>query len=232
LKNVSFSKKNANCLGKRYQIGRFGPYPSAYLHIDEQGVIEPDSMPLVTEVARDVNPAAIVLVGIAFGASPDEQKIGDVLISKDIISYDLQKYRGGKPEYKGKPQRAGFQLVNAFSDPYDWNHPLPSGDISKVWPGTLLTGSKLIDDYNLRTELLNHFAEFSPIGGDMEAQGAYVTTKIIGIPEWIIIKGICDWAFDKNNINKEFHQKVAADAAVEYCYKVFSRPGVFDSISR
>jgi hypothetical protein len=63
----------------------------------------------------------------------------------------------------------------------------------------------------------------------MEAFGIYREARISDISEWIIIKAICDWAYDKNasKEQKEKDQAVAAHAAVDYCFHVFSRDGVF-----
>ena len=56
--------------------------------------------------------------------------------------------------------------------------------------------------------------------------------RLRGILEWIIVKGICDWGYKKNAPNKESDQALAADAAVDYCFHVFSRDGVFDDLLR
>ncbi len=101
---------------------------------------------------------------------------------------------------------------------------------SIVHIGSILTGSKLINNYEFRLQLLRDFADSKPIGGEMEAQGIYSISRLHGISEWIIIKAICDWGYNKNNPNKEKDQEIAANAAVDYCYHVFSRSGVFDSL--
>lgn len=44
------------------------------------------------------------------------------------------------------------------------------------------------------------------------------------------LKGICDWGHKKDNPSKEKDQEIAANAAVDYCFHVFSRSGVFDSL--
>ena len=64
---------------------------------------------------------------------------------------------------------------------------------SVVHIGSILTGSKLINNYEFRSQLLRDFADSKPIGGEMEAQGIYSISRFHGISEWIIIKAICDW---------------------------------------
>lgn len=219
-------------LGKTYYLGNFGVYPIAYIHIEEQGVVNPASMPLVGQLINKLSPVAVVMVGIAFGVDQTKQKIGDVLVSDKILPYDSQKILEDKTEYKDTPKEVGFQLLNAFRECKEWEYKLPDAKKSNVFIGSVLTGSRLINSYKYRKKLLSDFAKYKPIGGEMEAQGVYSMCKIYGIVEWIIVKGVCDWGYDKNieTVNKHNDQKIAANAAVEYCHHVFLRNGVFESL--
>lgn len=217
-------------LGKMYYLGQFGLYPAAYIHVDEQGVTSPASMPLVSQLVHDLSPIAVVMVGIAFGVNEQKQKIGDVLVSDKILPYDSQKILENKTEYKEVPKEVGFQLLNAFREYREWIYSLPNSKQSKVYIGSILTGSKLVNNYKYRSQLLSDFEDYKPIGGEMEAQGIYSMCKLHGVTEWIIVKGICDWGYKKNTPNKEADQIIAANAAVAYCFHVFSRDGVFESL--
>ena len=217
-------------LGKTYYLGQFGLYPAAYIHVDEQGVTSPASMPLVSQLVHDLSPVAVVMVGIAFGVNEQKQKIGDVLVSDKILPYDSQKILENKTEYKEVPKEVGFQLLNAFREYREWIYNLPDSEQSMVYIGSILTGSKLVNSYKYRTQLISDFGEYKPIGGEMEAQGIYSMCKVHGVTEWIIVKGICDWGYKKNTPNKEANQIIAANAAVAYCLHVFSRDGVFESL--
>ena len=217
-------------LGKTYYLGEFGCYPAAYIHMEEQGVTNPAAMPLVGELVRKLQPVSVVMVGIAFGTDEGKQKIGDVLVSDKILPYDSAKLLEDRYIYKEIPKEVGFQLLNAFREYREWNYILPNSMQSVVHIGSILTGSKLINNYEFRLQLLRDFADSKPIGGEMEAQGIYSISRLHGISEWIIIKAICDWGYNKNNPNKERDQEIAANAAVDYCYHVFSRSGVFDSL--
>ncbi|KJS10470.1 MAG: hypothetical protein VR67_17965 [Peptococcaceae bacterium BRH_c8a] len=217
-------------LGKTYYYGHFGMYKATYIHIDEQGVTNPASTPLVGELIREIKPAAVVMVGIAFGSDEKKQKIGDVLISKRILPYDSQKFLETTTQYKETPKDVGFQLLNAFNDYENWHYLLNNSKQSTVFIGSVLTGSRLINNYEYRTKLLDDFKEHEPIGGEMEAYGIYSICKLHGVSEWIIIKGICDWGYMKDDPDKETHQEIAANAAADFCYHVFNRKGVFDEL--
>ncbi len=222
--------ENKYILGKTYYLGQFGHYPVAYIHVDEQGVTNPASMPLVSQLVHDLSPVAVIMVGIAFGVNEQKQKIGDVLVSDKILPYDSQKVLGNKTEYKEVPKEVGFQLLNAFREYREWIYCLPNSEQSMVHIGSVLTGSRLINNYNYRLQLINDFGVYKPIGGEMEAQGVYSMCKVHGVTEWLIVKGICDWGYKKDTPNKEANQIVAANAAVSYCFHVFSRDGVFESL--
>ncbi len=217
-------------LGKTYYLGRFGHYPAAYIHVDEQGVTNPAAIPLVSQLVNTLSPIAVVMVGIAFGIDEQKQKIGDVLVSDKILPYDSQKILEHKTEYKETPKEVGFQLLNAFREYREWNYSLPDSRKSAVYIGPILTGSRLVNNYKYRVQLIKDFEKYKPIGGEMEAQGIYSMCRIHGITEWIIIKGICDWGYNKNTSDKHDNQQIAANAAVNYCFHIFSREGVFDSL--
>ncbi len=226
-----FKRHSEKCFrGKTYYHGSFGNYNVVYIHINEQGVHNPASMPLVSGLIQKLKPVAVVMVGIAFGANEKKQKIGDVLVSKYILPYDSLKFLEKSTQYKEIPKEVGFQLLNAFSNSDSWEYDLKDSNKSTVFVGAMLTGSRLINNYEYRTKLLADFKKYKPIGGEMEAYGIYSGCKLNGVLEWIIVKGICDWGYKKNNPNKENYQKTAAHAAVNYCLHVFSRPGVFDEL--
>jgi len=210
--------------GKRYFLGQFGIYKAAYIHINEQGTTNPAATMLVGELVRLLKPVAVVMVGIAFGANRKVQKIGDVLVSKLILPYDSQKFLKDRIHYKEAPKEVGFQLLNAFSDTDDWKYQVSDEQTSTVFLGSILTGSKLIDNYTYRSQLLKDFEEYKPIGGEMEAAGIYSVCRLHGVSEWIIIKSICDWGYRKNTprTNKEHDQAIAANAAASFCNHIFS----------
>ncbi|MDR2202874.1 MAG: tetratricopeptide repeat protein [Nitrososphaerota archaeon] len=218
-------------MGKTYYIGRFGKYKAAHIHINEQGPSNPEAIPLVGELIRTLNPVAVVMVGIAFGVDEQTQKIGDVLVSKCILPYDAEKILETSTQHKETPKDVGFQLLNAFTDHNNWNYTLNDGQTSNVFVGPILTGSKLINNYEFRAKLLTDFGKYKPIGGEMEAYGIYSICRLRGVSEWIIVKGICDWGYNKGIPDKDKHQIMAANAAVNFCYHVFNRNGVFEDLS-
>jgi nucleoside phosphorylase len=223
------NKKEKYIDSKAYYLGEFACYPSAHIHVNKQGINNPESVRLAGELIRELKPCAVVMVGIAFGADKEAQNIGDVLVSETILPYDDIKQCKEQTVYKEHSREGGRRLLNAFRECREWEYKLSDSTQSSVYVGALLTGSCLIDSYDFRTKLLEDFKDNKPIGGDMEAFGIYREARMFDVSEWIIVKAICDWAYDKNvdEEQKENNQESAANAAVDYCFHVFSRDGVF-----
>jgi len=57
---------------------------------------------------------SIIMVGIAFGINPDNQKVGDVFISRSIIPYDSKKIVAGQHTPRGTPLTPNNILLDRF----------------------------------------------------------------------------------------------------------------------
>ena len=45
----------------------------------------------INEALRDLSPSAVIMLGIAFGIDETKQKIGDILVSRQLELYELQR---------------------------------------------------------------------------------------------------------------------------------------------
>jgi hypothetical protein len=96
----------------------------------------------------------------------------------------------------------------------------PGGDLSKcrllVQP--LATGGQLINDDTLSDKLVGspHFEDC--VGGEMEAWGIYQGARACGFNEWIVVKGVSDFASEK----RYDYQPLAAAAAVDAVFSVLA----------
>jgi nucleoside phosphorylase len=153
--------------------------------------------------------SSVIMVGIAFGVDEDNQKIGQILVSKQLQLYDLQRVskndivsiRGDKPSASGKL----LNWVRNAKATWTGSH--------EIEVGLILTGQKLIDDRRFRDQLINQAPE--AIGGEMEGAGLYVACQSAGV-QWILIKAICDWADGEKSVNKKARQAKAAEASSNF----------------
>lgn len=174
-----------------------------------------------------VSPSAVIMVGIAFGVNEKEQKIGDILVSRQLVPYDFQKVatraRGRRREpnfiLRDDIAHCSPRLFDAFrgAEPY-WNE-----QAIHIHVGKVLTGEKLIDNLDYRKELVELVAE--AIGGEMEGRGLYVACQDKKV-DWILVKAISDWADGKKRRNKKARQELAALNAAKYILHVLQSVGI------
>jgi nucleoside phosphorylase len=181
---------------------------TVYHAISEIGSGGPGAMQQAVDKAiRALDPGAVIAVGIAFGVSGSDQSIGDVLLSKQLRLYDLQR-AGAEIVLRGDKPHASSWLINYFDSfrQVKWKG-------ARVWPGVILSGERLIDNIDYRDQLLKF--EKDAVGGEMEGAGLYVSSHDHKV-DWIVIKAICDWADGNKKSNKTQRQKKAAENAAEF----------------
>lgn len=207
-----------------YYIGMLGIYPIIHIQCDDMGAVgKRAAIVTVTDAIQQWQPDGIVMVGIAFGRDQKKQKLGDVLIAKSVRNYELEKKAKEWDEQRSPVPESGNILYNRFAH-CEWDYTIEQ-NLVKTHTGELLSGEKLVDNKMFRDELFSKFP--NAIGGDMESFGVYSAAANQGIQEWIVVKGICDWAYGKSK-DKKRRQENAADAAVDLCYTIFSQPNFAD----
>ncbi|MDO7849568.1 hypothetical protein Q5H92_24615 [Hymenobacter sp. M29] len=202
-----------------YYIGMLGKYAVCHVESKMGSSGAAASVMTVQQAIEFVEPAMIIMLGIAFGADETTQRIGDVLVSELVIQYENVKIKAGKIQCRGYRQMSSVLLFNRFTSPLNWQFSLTKNYNSKIIAGHLLSGEKLIDDDKFRNQLIS---KFSPvIGGEMEGVGVASVAHAYN-KDWLVVKGICDYADGNKSVNKSKRQKIAAKAAVDLCHNIFS----------
>ncbi len=169
------------------------------------------SLLTVLKGIESLSPAAVIMIGIAFGVNDRKQAIGDILVTENLRPYELQRVgtRARKPQIVLRGDRP-------HASPWFLNH-LKSAELSwqgaQVRFGVLLTGEKLVDNVDFREQLRTFEPE--AIGGEMEGAGLYVACQNKKI-DWILVKAICDWADGHKARNKHARQQTAAQNAAAF----------------
>lgn len=174
----------------------------------------------VRDAIAEVRPAAIVMLGLAFGVEPTRQSLGDVLISKQIQGYDLRRVgtdgKDGTPvvTMRGDRVSASPKLLDRFRTAgLTWTR-------ARVSAGLLLSGQTLVDHVGYRDGLRALAPE--AIGGEMEGAGVYAAAGRI---DWILVKAICDWADGEKHVDKLARQTTAAENAAELVVAAIAQGG-------
>jgi nucleoside phosphorylase len=158
----------------------------------------------------DVKPAAVLMIGIAFGVDPKTQPIGTILVSQQIQTYELQRVnKDTSITLRGDKVTASPMLLNwvSFAE-VEW----PEGE-PKLKKGLVLSGEKLVDNQDFRDQLV----QIAPgaLGGEMEGAGVYVASQTAKV-DWLLVKAVCDWADGNKAKDKDKLQAKAAMAAAKF----------------
>jgi len=172
------------------------------------GSVGPASSALaVQEAISDFKPVAVIACGVAFGCKPKKEKMGDIMISRQIWQYDPQKATEKAIIHRGDKATASASLLNRFSSAialWEQEHP----DIS-VHMGLIASGEVLVNSGDFLAELKQ--AEPEIIGGEMEGSGVLSAAERENC-NWIIVKAICDWGAKKTDA----YQPQSATNAARY----------------
>ena len=162
----------------------------------------------VQKAVAALQPHAVIMVGIAFGANESKQAIGDILVAKQLMLYESQRVGTGGPIVaRGDRPHSAPRLINYLQNAHlDWHG-------ADVRFGLLLTGEKLVDDLDYRESLKK--LEPEAIGGEMEGAGLYVACQDAKV-DWILVKAICDWADGNKDQDKKQRQQQAAGNAAAF----------------
>lgn len=191
------------------------------LHQTGQGATGPSGAAIASSaLIRTVMPDYVILTGTCFGLRPGEQQLGDIVVSRQMRAMDHRKIHqsavGQAPVtlIRGDFVSPSATLLDRFTAlAYNFH-------LTTVHYGTILSAGTLADSPQFVEELLRIDPEAQ--AGEMEGAGVYAAAAPDRV-EWIIVKGISDWGFDKDHRAR----KLAADNAAAFVLHVL-RAGALD----
>ncbi|MEN6619930.1 MAG: hypothetical protein ABFD50_00035, partial [Smithella sp.] len=193
--------------------------------VSRQG--EDEAQRTCNAIIAGLQPKAVIGVGIAFGINQEKQSIGDVLLPRDIQGYDLARISQTSIDPRGPRPPVSDFLFQVFDQTDQTCKAQPSSCLN--WPkmhrGTVLSGSKLVDNLDYRKSLEKLAPDI--IGGEMEAIGIRMAAESRKV-DWIIIKAICDWADgNKSSSTKERDQELATQNAALVVHHVLQKGNLY-----
>lgn len=176
----------------------------------------------ISTAINHLTPSAIIMLGIAFGLNPKRQQLGDILISRQLMLYELQRVgtdaNGGYQIHaRGDRPACSLRLLDRFRTGRDEWRGAP------LHFGLVLSGDKLVDNQDFRNQLLQ--LEPEAIGGEMEGAGLYAAAQRHKV-DWILVKAISDWADGRKRRGKATNQRLAAHNAAAFTLHVIGQGGV------
>jgi nucleoside phosphorylase len=184
---------------------------------------------LETQRAIDVwNPRLLFLTGIAGGFKDPNRYLGDVLVADQMIYYELGKARADGTTLRPQVFRPSSALISATqlvaASPDPWIEHIacerPDGTTRRIRPevhiGPVLTGEKVVTTDQFLNEFRSSWTNI--LGVEMEAAGSAlaVYTKDTQ-PEFLMVKGISDWA---DAAKADSWQTYAAHAAAAFVLRL------------
>ena len=161
----------------------------------------------VQEAIADFSPIAVIACGVAFGCKPEKEKMGDIMVSKQIWQYDPRKITEESIIRRGDKATASAPLLHRFSTAIaSWGREHP--DVP-VHMGLIASGEVLVNSKDFLDELKQSEPEI--IGGEMEGSGVLSAAERENC-NWIVVKAICDWGAKKTDA----YQPQSAQNAARY----------------
>ena len=155
-------------------FGRFGDQknPNVALMKCRQGPTE--AVIAVRNAAEILHPKVVLFVGICASMERAKAKLGDVVISAKLATYDHKKFKAdGTVEYRGTKPNVSKNMAHLILNAADgWKPPLKdpkSLDVEVHHDAVMLSGSDLVNNRERRQELLNSFPD--ALGLEMEGAG-------------------------------------------------------------
>lgn len=168
------------------------------------------------------HPRYVILVGIAGGVVASKVKLGDILVSDQIVDYELQKLTPTGPEMRWEVHRADPRLVGAtrnFSSE-SWQGLMKTSRPIAGKPerhiGPIASGDKVIAFSEVLTKYLDTWPRL--IGVEMEAAGVTAAAfQAASLPGFFMVRGVSDMADEaKGSDPVESWRPYACDVAASY----------------
>lgn len=217
----NMNMRRIRCVPKNsqtYYAGMFGKCSAVVVKQSEMGSGGVGgSQNTAHDAIRDWDPKALIMIGIAFGTDRERYQPADVLVADKIVPYEKQRV-GANSIFRDVIPPTDRKLLNRFQNATEFSFKRPDGTDVQYHVGPILSGEKLIDEPEYKRELIKEFPN-ECIGGEMEGAGIYAAACHAG-KEWIIVKGVSDWA-DGNK--HDDYQEMAAAAAASLAFCVLNR---------
>jgi len=208
-----------------YYFGVLGKYNIVHVQSNMGSVGRDSAIMTISSAVKTLKPKFVIMVGIAFGVNDEKQNIGDVLIAEGIIPYDNKRV-GETTIQRGQNAPSSKVLVNRLKAVKSWQYFINDTKVANTIFTQILSGEELIDNKERRDELVREF----PIakGGEMEGAGLFAACD--GNVDWILVKGICDFADGNKGENKKQNQTIAVDSALSLCSELFNSSHAFKTL--
>jgi nucleoside phosphorylase len=203
-----------------FSDGSSGAYSVIVLNLLNMGRVE--AATATGDAIRRWRPRYVLLVGIAGGVAGQDVALGDVLISDQVVDYELQKITEDGPKVRYSVHRADPRLVGSAQNyrPTDWHERVAAFRPTEGRPrrviGPIATGDKIVAVGEVLARYRNHWPKL--IGVEMEAGGAASACFQAGrAPGFFMVRAASDLAdAEKDTAGTRRWRTYACEVAAAY----------------
>ena len=131
------------------------------------------SLLVVRDAVPILRPKAVFFVGFCGGLNEEKAKLGDVVVSSNLITYASIKHTNDRIKERGVIVPLNWRLATLIRDVgAGWKAPLKNAEDLKVQvrnDGVFLSGPEVVDDRERRDQLIERFPDAIAI--EMEGEG-------------------------------------------------------------
>lgn len=163
----------------------------------------------IHQLLNTLKPSYVIMGGICAGLEKDKQKIGQILVSSNIIDGNIAKETTNGSIPRGQIiEASGFLKTKFLIESYEDKYQV---DFCQIYSKDVLANSK---------EFIDRVKKDYPDakGYEMEGAGLINVCKQYNTG-WILVKSICDWGFDK----KDSDQATAAHNSYSFIFDVLDK---------
>jgi len=180
---------------------------------------------------REWHPRYVTLVGIAGGIAAKGVKLGDVLVSDEVVDYELQKLTAGGDEIRWNVYQANARLVATARDftSNNWQKlaetKRPAGGTPQRHIGPVASGDKVIALGKALAQYQQRFPTL--LGVEMEAAGvAGACFQAANPPGFFMVRGVSDLADEEKDAQSGVWRSYACDVAASYAVELLKSGAV------
>ncbi|KAM7427491.1 hypothetical protein ABFA07_021382 [Porites harrisoni] len=167
----------------------------ALLRCNEGSIGPSSSLITVKDAALILQPKAVISVGACSGLNADKTKLGDVVVSAKLTTYASKVVTSDQEQSAGMSSHVSRLFSKIISNCADgWQAPLKNPEDHQIkvhCNGEFLSGPEEIRAQWRRKELVDRH----PLAAGVEMEGEGVFTAAFDSQlEWLIVKGIADFA--------------------------------------
>lgn len=177
----------------------------------------------VKDAVNHYGVSKVILTGIC-GGIDREMKYGDIIISDQIVDYELAKIKSDDVQVRWNVYRSDFELVQSmrmFKSDSWFSYlkrifPDPEYKKPNVYSGIVLSGNKVIAN----NEEIKRFKKIwaKALAVEMEASGiAAALYQMKNAPSFVMVKAICDFADSEKNDDWQEYAAYASAVFVLNC---------------